>query len=62
LRCINNEIVTLGLELGAPFDLTWSCYQREDRASVCDSCVLAGARFAMQARKIPFRTRKPRLD
>jgi len=35
------EIVTLGLELCAPFDLTWSCYQREDRAcGVCDSCVL----------------------
>jgi 7-cyano-7-deazaguanine synthase len=35
------EIVTLGLELRAPFDLTWSCYQREDRAcGVCDSCVL----------------------
>ncbi len=34
-------IVTLGLELGAPFDLTWSCYRREDRAcGVCDSCVL----------------------
>jgi 7-cyano-7-deazaguanine synthase len=36
-----HEIVTLGLELGAPFDLTWSCYQRQDRAcGVCDSCVL----------------------
>jgi len=35
------EIVRLGLELGAPFDLTWSCYSREDRAcGVCDSCVL----------------------
>ena len=35
------EIVTLGLELGAPFDLTWSCYQREGRAcGVCDSCAL----------------------
>jgi 7-cyano-7-deazaguanine synthase len=35
------EIVTLGLELGAPFDLTWSCYSRDDRAcGVCDSCVL----------------------
>ncbi len=35
------EIVTLGLELNAPFGLTWSCYQREDRAcGVCDSCVL----------------------
>jgi 7-cyano-7-deazaguanine synthase len=34
-------IVRLGLELGAPFDLTWSCYSREDSAcGVCDSCVL----------------------
>jgi 7-cyano-7-deazaguanine synthase len=35
------EIVRLGLELGAPFDLTWSCYSRQDQAcGVCDSCVL----------------------
>jgi 7-cyano-7-deazaguanine synthase len=36
-----SQIVSLGLELGAPFDLTWSCYSQEDRAcGVCDSCVL----------------------
>jgi 7-cyano-7-deazaguanine synthase len=36
-----SQIVRLGLELGAPFDLTWSCYSREDQAcGVCDSCVL----------------------
>jgi len=35
------HIIRLGLELGAPLDLTWSCYSREDLAcGVCDSCVL----------------------
>ena len=41
------EIVRLGLELSAPFDLTWSCYSREDRAcGVCDSCALRLRAFA----------------
>ena len=41
------EIVTLGLELGAPFDLTWSCYSRVDQAcGVCESCVLRLRAFA----------------
>ena len=41
------EIVRLGLELGAPFDLTWSCYSREDQAcGTCDSCVLRLRAFA----------------
>jgi 7-cyano-7-deazaguanine synthase len=35
------EIVQLGLELNAPFDLTWSCYQGETLAcGKCDSCRL----------------------
>jgi len=42
-----SEIVSRGLELGAPFDLTWSCYSRDDRAcGSCDSCVLRLRAFA----------------
>ena len=49
------EIVTLGLELGAPLDLTWSCYSRNDRAcGVCDSCVLRLRAFADAGSKDPI--------
>ena len=42
-----SEIVRRGIELGAPLDLTWSCYQGDDVAcGVCDSCRLRLAAFA----------------
>src|SRR5215831_17676463 len=48
------EIVKLGLELDAPFDLTWSCYSREDSAcGVCESCVLRLRAFAEAAAEDP---------
>ena len=54
------EIVTLGLELGAPFDLTWSCYSREDRAcGVCDSCVLRMRAFAAAGASDPIPYQSP---
>ena len=52
-----SEIVTRGLELGAPFDLTWSCYTQEDRAcGGCDSCVLRLRAFeeSGEADPIPY--------
>jgi 7-cyano-7-deazaguanine synthase len=49
------EIVRLGLELGAPLDLTWSCYSREDQAcGVCDSCVLRLRAFAAAGASDPI--------
>jgi 7-cyano-7-deazaguanine synthase len=36
-----SEIVRRGVELDAPLQLTWSCYQAEDRScGRCDSCAL----------------------
>ena len=50
-----SEIVRLGLELGAPFDLTWSCYSREDRAcGVCDSCKLRLRAFEAASAEDPI--------
>jgi 7-cyano-7-deazaguanine synthase len=36
-----SEIVSLGLMLGAPLGLTWSCYRGSEAAcGICDSCAL----------------------
>ncbi|MEP6707314.1 MAG: 7-cyano-7-deazaguanine synthase QueC [Pyrinomonadaceae bacterium] len=36
-----SQIVRRGLELSAPFELTWSCYQASEQAcGHCDSCAL----------------------
>ena len=35
------NIVKQGVQLGAPFHMTWSCYRQTDRAcGACDSCAL----------------------
>ncbi len=62
-----SEIVRRGRELGAPFELTWSCYQSEDEAcGVCDSCALrlrafeeAGVEDPIPYRVRPSYTRRP---
>ncbi len=55
------DIVQLGLKLGVPFELTWSCYSDSDTAcGVCDSCALrlrgflaAGAKDPLNYKVIP---------
>ena len=53
-----SEIIRRGMELGAPLQLTWSCYQGEEIAcGVCDSCLLRLRAFAEAgvADPIPYR-------
>lgn len=41
IRMRKSEIVRLGVELGAPLHVSWSCYSGEAEAcGVCESCVL----------------------
>jgi 7-cyano-7-deazaguanine synthase len=50
-----SEIVTRGLEVGAPLDLTWSCYFREDRAcGTCESCALRLRAFEAAGARDPI--------
>ena len=49
------EIVKKGIELGAPLELTWSCYRSEDRAcGTCDSCALRLRGFAQAGVRDPI--------
>jgi 7-cyano-7-deazaguanine synthase len=50
------EIVKKGLELGAPLDLTWSCYRSETLAcGTCDSCSLRLRGFSQAGVADPIR-------
>lgn len=49
-----HEIVTRGIELEAPLDLTWSCYKNNDAAcGNCESCVLRLRGFEQAGLKDP---------
>jgi 7-cyano-7-deazaguanine synthase len=48
------EIVRLGTELGAPLDLTWSCYRGGAKpCGTCDACVLRARGFATAGEEDP---------
>jgi len=62
IRMKKSEIIRRGTELGAPLQLTWSCYQGETTAcGVCDSCLLRLRAFAEAGVKdpIPYRQAVP---
>ncbi|HMS11428.1 MAG TPA: 7-cyano-7-deazaguanine synthase QueC [Pyrinomonadaceae bacterium] len=49
------EIVKKGIDLGAPLDLTWSCYRNETLAcGTCDSCALRLRGFEQAGIKDPI--------
>ena len=54
------EIVALGLELGAPFHLTWSCYSSAEAAcGECESCALRLRAFAEAGMADPIPYARP---
>lgn len=41
IKMTKSDIIKQALKLNAPLELTWSCYERSDKAcGVCDSCAL----------------------
>lgn len=49
------EIVGLGLELGVPYELTWSCYRGEEApCRRCPTCIEREEAFAMNGAKDPL--------
>jgi len=46
IRLSKAEIVRLAIEIGAPLELTWSCYEGGERpCGLCDSCQLRARAF-----------------
>jgi len=46
IRLSKKEIITLALDLGVPFEKTWSCYQGEKKPCLeCDACKLRAKGF-----------------
>jgi 7-cyano-7-deazaguanine synthase len=55
IHLTKSQIVRRGVELGAPLELTWSCYAAEDLAcGRCDSCALRLRAFRQAGVKDPI--------
>ncbi|MGN0696712.1 MAG: 7-cyano-7-deazaguanine synthase QueC [Oscillospiraceae bacterium] len=55
VNCTKAEVVKKGLELKAPYELTWSCYEGHDKpCGVCGTCRDRAAAFAANGVPDPF--------
>lgn len=60
VHCTKAQIVRMGSDLDVPWDLTWSCYQGDERAcGRCDSCRLRLKGFAEAGFRDPLRYLAP---
>lgn len=47
VNCSKAEVVKMGLELSVPYELTWSCYEGEEKpCGLCATCIDRAAAFA----------------
>jgi len=60
LRMDKAEIIRKGIELGVPYELTWSCYEGGELAcGTCDSCLLRLNGFAEAGLQDPIGYQSP---
>lgn len=53
------EVVKIGLELNAPYELTWSCYEGgEEPCGVCGTCIDRARAFELNGVEDPALTRR----
>jgi 7-cyano-7-deazaguanine synthase len=54
IRKTKAQIIRMGLKLGVPYAMTWSCYQGKGRpCGKCDSCLLRARGFAAAGQEDP---------
>jgi len=54
LKLTKSQIVKLGIRLGVPYQMTWSCYRGGKKpCGICDSCVLRAKGFREAEKKDP---------